>query len=495
MSTSAEAGGVTLDSLFRANVGKRPEAIAVIDPRDRSSFTGSGSRRLSFAEMDARVHRLSLRLRSFGLPAASVIALQLPNIVESAISLLAILRAGHIAAPVPILWHRAELVAALATVEPKALITVTRFGDARPAETACEAAAELFHLSFPCAFGSSVPDGVIALDEPEEGSAAQDDSAGRPASPSIVTFDTSADGFFAVARNDAQWLAAGMATLLEADIRSGDGIISALPLNSLAGIGSVLVPWLLSGGTLQLLQGPSTPSVETEQDDQGIHLVAPAIALSRLAQEQVVPFASCIAVHRNASMGAMDFSKLPAEKVVDLYVFGESGLVPIGREHGSAPSPIPLGPIFAPSSSESGTIVLETRADKGEVLLRGPMVPRAAFPAAARPSGLPFDQDGFLRSGFRCRSDGNGSVIIDGGPDRVATVGALRFGLDDLERRLATAFSDIKVRTESDPLLGDRLRIETDSPFAAAAAIQAAGHSPLVVGAVTRGAQVVRAAG
>lgn len=495
MSASPESGGVTLDSLFRANVGKRPDAIAVVDPQDRSSFTDGEARRLSFAEMDGRVERLSLRLRSFGLPSGSVIALQMPNIAESVIALLAILRAGHIAAPVPILWHRAELVAALSPVEPKALITVTRFGDARPAETACEAAAELFHLSFPCAFGSNVPDGVIVLDEPEEGAAAENARPVTPASPSIVTFDTSADGFFAVARNDAQWLAAGMATLLEADIRSGDRIVSALPLNSLAGIGAVLVPWLLSGGTLQLLHGASTPRAEMEQDDHGTHLVGPAIALARMAQEQVTPFASCVAVHRNASMESMDFSSLPAERVVDLYVFGESGLVPIDREHGSAPSPIPLGPIFAPSSSESGTIVLETRADKGEVLVRGPMVPRSAFPVAGKAPGLYLDQEGFLRSGFRCRSDGNGSVIIEGGPDRVATVGALRFGLDDLERRLATAFSGIKIHTERDPLLGDRLRIETDSPSVAAAAFQAAGHSPLLVGAVTRGAQVTRAAG
>jgi hypothetical protein len=44
-------------------------------------------------------------------------------------------------------------------------------------------------------------------------------------------------------------------------------------------------------------------------------------------------------------------------------------------------------------------------------------------------------------------------------------------------------------------LLGDRLRIEADSPSAAAAALQAAGHSPLVIGAVTQATETKRAAG
>src|SRR5690606_4495945 len=74
-------------------------------------------------------------------------------------------RAGMVAVPVPVLWGRSELVAALSGVGPKALITLSRLGDERPAEAVCDAAAELFDLSFPCAFGASVPDGVIALDQ------------------------------------------------------------------------------------------------------------------------------------------------------------------------------------------------------------------------------------------------------------------------------------------------------------------------------------------
>src|SRR5690606_12629292 len=114
--------GVTLDGLFRANAAARPTAIAISDPSNRASFTDGVALRLSYAEVDARVERLALRLGSFGMPAGSVVAVQLPNISESVIALLAILRAGMIAAPVPTLWRKSDLVASLGELAPRAFI-------------------------------------------------------------------------------------------------------------------------------------------------------------------------------------------------------------------------------------------------------------------------------------------------------------------------------------------------------------------------------------
>ena len=130
------ADGVTLDALFRANVGTRGDRIAIADPANRSSFTDGGPRRLTYAELDSRVERLAQMLQSFGMPLGSAVAVHLPNIVESAVSLLGILRAGYVAVPVPMLWRRSDLVAALAGIAPKASISLARLNDERPAETA-----------------------------------------------------------------------------------------------------------------------------------------------------------------------------------------------------------------------------------------------------------------------------------------------------------------------------------------------------------------------
>ncbi|MEX0590050.1 MAG: class I adenylate-forming enzyme family protein, partial [Xanthobacteraceae bacterium] len=319
------ATGVSLDALFRSNALNRPSAIAVVDPADRARYTDGAPRRLTYAEADAEVDRLAHRLQSFALPPGSVVAIQLPNLVEAVISLLAILRAGLTAVPVPMAWRRSDLVAALGKIEPKALLTLARFGDERPAEVMCEAAVELFHLSFPCVFGTQVPDGMIALDGDDGGTETQ--AALRPTSISadavaIATFDAAAGGFFACGRGHSQWLAVGLATLLEVKIESGDTIATTIPPNSLAGIGTALVPWLLSGGMLELRDGFSLGASAPGDTKRRTHLIAPAAALGEVSRRGGARLVSCAAVHRGQHARVYDFSSLPCERIVDFFTFG-----------------------------------------------------------------------------------------------------------------------------------------------------------------------------
>ena len=479
------AGGVTLDALFRANATARPGAIALADPPDRAGFTDGEPRRLTYGEAEEAVERLATRLHSFGLPAGSVVALQLPNVIESVLSLLAILRAGLIAAPAPMLWRRSDLVSAFAPMEPKSLIALSRFGDERPAEAMCEAAADLFSLSFPCAFGANVPDGVIALEQESEASPPSNATRPSVGSVSLVTFDAAAEGFFAAARSDAQSLAAGLAVLLEAGIESGDTIIATLPGNSLTGIAGAIVPWLLSGGTLELIQGMSPLSGDSGGKASRVHVLAPAAVMPEIVARRPGVFASCIAAHRGRT-NQRDLSSLPCGRIVDLFAFGEIGTVAVRREDPSRPEPIPIGPISAPGGAPGGPIVIETRIDDGRVLLRGPMVPTTPYPSELVQPRLKIAGDGFVPTGYRCVSNGNGAFTVEAGPERVVSVGALRFGLDDLRARLAACNGGIRVAAVDDALLGQRLRIEADDPSAAVAALQAAGHSRLVVDAVLR---------
>ncbi len=46
------------------------------------------------------------RLRRMGLHTDAIVGLQLANTVESVLTLLAVLRAGLIAMPLPLLWRR-----------------------------------------------------------------------------------------------------------------------------------------------------------------------------------------------------------------------------------------------------------------------------------------------------------------------------------------------------------------------------------------------------
>jgi hypothetical protein len=95
------------------------------------------------------------------------------------------------------------------------------------------------------------------------------------------------------------------------------------------------------------------------------------------------------------------------------------------------------------------------------------------------------DASGFVHTGFRCRAEGNNGFVVESGPRRVATIGGLRFGLDDLSSRIANCVGAAKVQTIGDSLLGERLRIEVHDLAAVAAALQARGHSRLVIEALT----------
>ncbi|MGC1776596.1 MAG: AMP-binding protein, partial [Xanthobacteraceae bacterium] len=113
-------GRITLDDLFRRAAARRPGAIALADPPNRQAFTDGQPLRLSFAEADRMVSAIAGRLRRIGLPTDAVVGIQLPNIVEHVLALLGVLRAGLIAAPLPLLWRRAEAVTALARVGARA---------------------------------------------------------------------------------------------------------------------------------------------------------------------------------------------------------------------------------------------------------------------------------------------------------------------------------------------------------------------------------------
>src|SRR5262245_65514665 len=97
---------MTLDDLFRRDVERHGDAIALIDPPDRASFTHGTPKRLTYAEADRAVSAIAARLTDLGLKTDAIIALQLPNTIESVLTLLGVLRAGMIAAPLPLLWRQ-----------------------------------------------------------------------------------------------------------------------------------------------------------------------------------------------------------------------------------------------------------------------------------------------------------------------------------------------------------------------------------------------------
>ena len=158
------AGDATLDHLFRAAAAQRPDAIALIDPPNRASFTDGAARRLTYAQADRTISAIAGRLRQMNLHADAIVGLQIANTVDSVLTFMAVLRAELIAMPLPLLWRRADAVSAIRRAGASALIVSGRIGATDHFDLAVNAAAEAFTVRQVCGFGPP-PDGAISLDD------------------------------------------------------------------------------------------------------------------------------------------------------------------------------------------------------------------------------------------------------------------------------------------------------------------------------------------
>src|SRR5262249_44394655 len=247
----APAVRATLDELFRRALARNPDGVALVDPADRGAFTDGPVRRLTYTQADRAISALAARLRAFGLPTDAVVAIQLPNTVESVIALLAVSRAGLIAPPLPLLWRHADAAAALSRVAARALIGCQRVGDTVHGDLAMHIAMETFTIRFVCGFGENLPDGVVPIDDIFASSTAPPaiERYGEAGDHSaLVTFDIAPEGIVPVARSHAELIAGGLAAHLEARIEQDSVMLGALALASFAGLASTVVPWLLTGG-------------------------------------------------------------------------------------------------------------------------------------------------------------------------------------------------------------------------------------------------------
>ena len=348
--TEREASGnrATLDDLFRRAGVRRPDALALIDPPNGETITGSAPRRLTYAQADRAISALAAKLRGLSLQTDMVVALQLANTVESVIALLGVLRAGMIAAPLPLLWRQQEMVAALGRIGAKAIVTSSRIGTTASAEIAMQVAAELFPIRHICCFGRDLPDGVVPLDDVLAASTQSFQPSPRPGNGAehvaVITFDVSADGIVPVTRSHNELFAGGLAVFREAGIAEDATILATIPASSFAGIALTLMPWLLAGGTLALHHG-FDPTVFAEQGHAHdiSTVVLPGPALTPLSDAGLLgdQVKNILALWRAPEQLAAASPWQRDAALVNIASFGETGLLSARRDPDGMPAPVP----------------------------------------------------------------------------------------------------------------------------------------------------------
>jgi hypothetical protein len=497
---ASTGGDATLDDLFRAASARRPDAMALIDPPNRASFTEGAARRLTYAQADRMISAIAGRLRQMNLHADAVVGLQIANTVESVLTFMALLRAELIAMPLPLLWRRADAIGSIRRAGASALIVSGRIGATDHFDLAVNAAAEAFTVRHVCGFGPHPPDGAISLDDlfvAAETSPAYAIASERAASPgrgahlAAVTWDVTADGPVPVGRSDAQLIAGGLAILLESRIPQDAVILSTIALSSFGGIAMTLLPWLMVGGTLALHHPFDCQTFAEQRRD--LHcdtVVVPGPLVSQLAAAGYLcgpdALKSVVAAWRAPEQlrRAPDWGE--SAPLIDVQLFGEIGLIAARRGPNGRPAPIPLGPVLASRDADGAPTAIEVAATpNGTLALRGPMVPASAFPPGAERTSLPrftAAADGFVDTGYAVEVGRDAdAMVVSGPPPGLVSFGGYRFAVGELTNIINGLDPTGTLAVRPDALAGHRLAGTATNHEAIRMALRGIGANPLLV--------------
>lgn len=280
------AGAWSDQSLYEflcSNVESTPDAIAVVDPRNRETFVSGVPERLTWREFLDRVNSLAAALGKQGIGAGDVVLVQLPNIWELLATYFAIARIGAVISPIAIQYRARELQNAIALTAAKAYISTVNFKRFDHAA--------YFLERFPSFAGK-----VLVIDEQAPAGAESLRLLSRefaaPAATELPAHSVDANSLFTVCwtsgtegmpkgvpRTHNNWRSSGIAVSDGYGISERETLLLPFPLINTAAIGGIVLPWLLCGGTL-VLHHPFDVGVYVQQlIDEKVTVASAAPAL------------------------------------------------------------------------------------------------------------------------------------------------------------------------------------------------------------------------
>jgi acyl-CoA synthetase (AMP-forming)/AMP-acid ligase II len=466
-----ETAPITGDGLLRRRAQQRPGVTALADPPNIDALGLGTPRAFTYRETDAVVDQLAALFIELGLIPGDTIAVQLPNLALSPLTLLGAWRAGLSVAMLPMLWREHEIRMACETVGPKALIGVAHWDGEPSAERLCDVAADQLSVRFVLGFGEALPDGVGCLDEvlaAGEPAPIPEQALDTPRGPAMISFTARAGlPLVPLIRSEEQLLAQGAMTVLALALDRRDVILNPYPLTGPAGLSLGLMPWLISGATLAQ-HHPFDYAAFVEQLLTGGATVTalPAPVLTKLAQEEVLRQPACRLRRLGAVWPTAEIAESPpafdgaAALLFDLYPLGDLASVVLRREVRRVPQPIPIGPVRLEDDGGEA-VFIETafsaqhdREGYAELLLRGPLV------AHAEAGPLAPDPDGFVDAGLRAAPGGDDRASLQiKGDAELRRHGGIALAVSELDQlyRSFPGFLDASCFMLPDPIIGDRV--------------------------------------
>ncbi len=457
----------TIDQLVLRAAAANPGAVALVDAPNRATFTTGDPLLLTWAELNTAIDAVAAQLEDLGAAPGARVGVQLPNIVELPITILACARIGAVVVPYPVQHREHELSYGIEVTSPTVFVTGQRTD--RP---------DQLTIITQLAQGAAAPMQVATFDQDKAANVAmlqlapsQARAKAQGSTPNDVvsvcwTSGTTGDPK-GVPRTNAMWLASASFQVSELGLTSTDNILCPFPVVNMAGIGGMLVPWAMAGAALHLHQPLDLQVFLGQIQTESItYTVAPPPLLNMLLSNEALLAQANLTSIRKISSGSAPLDPWMVEGwqargIEIVNVFGSNEGAALLSTAASVPDPAERARFFPVPTRPGVEVKLVALGDEsvisetgipGELRFRGPTV----FDGYLGSDGTEFDADGFFRTGdvFEYGGDSNPptllrfvdrakDIIIRGGMNvSAAEVEGLVGAMEGVNEVAAVAFPD-----------------------------------------------------
>lgn len=462
----------TINGALAAAVLARPTNEALVDPPNRAAVMWGEPRRLTWAAVDAAVDAIGADLVDAGVGPGNRVGIQLPNVVELPLTILACLRLGAVAVPFPVQHRAHELGFGFSAAEVTVMVTGPRHDRPDADEEIAQASAAAGH---PVRIVGVEPAGAPHRLDLDSGRSPATGHLARPDDVATVCWTSGTTGTpKGVPRRHRMWLASGAFQVSQLGLGPDDRLLCPFPVVNMAGIGGMLVPWVMTGAALHLHHPLDLGVFLTQMHQEQItYTVAPPALLSRLLAEPAILEGIDLGAVRAISSGA---APLDPDMVAGWQERGIEIVNVFGSNEGAAllstattvadprlraryfPRPDREGVETRLVDLDSG-VDIEEPDRPGELRFRGATV----FDGYLSSDGAEFDDQGFYRTGdlFEWVADNNEPRLLRF-VDRAKDI-VIRGGMNVSAAEVEGLLSDHPAVLESavvgypDPHLGERV--------------------------------------
>ncbi len=389
----------TIDELVHRSVATRGDAPALADAPNRADILSGEPRRLTWNEVGAEIDSMAAALGQRGVAPGTPVAIQLPNVVELPLLILACFRLGAVAVPFPVQHRSHELHHGVETAEFRLMVTADR--PDRPDQ-------------IEDVRSSLAPYGVDVVDVADLAGAAAGDAAhdgGNAATRATICWTSGTTGTpKGVPRTHGQWMASSSFQVQELGITADDQILCPFPVVNMAGIGGMLVPWAESGAFMAM-HHPLDLQVFLGQlqSEKITYTVVPPAALNMLLGNEALLDSLDLSNIRAISSGSAPLDPWMVEgwqnrDIEIINIFGSNEGAALLSTMASVPDPSDRARYFPMPEREgvevrlvdldSGDEITEV-GHTGELRFRGITV----FDGYVGSTGEEFDDEGYYRTG------------------------------------------------------------------------------------------------